>query len=228
MIRAIIFDFDGLILETETPVLESWQEIYRAHGHELSLERWATNVGTGLAFDPLSHLQELTGGGLDGDAILEGRRSRQRQMVEALPILPGVEDRIAEAKALGLRLGVASSSSRTWVEGNLTRLGIIHHFHAVRSWDHPDVGARKPDPAVYLSALRALGVEGREAIALEDSINGVQSAAQAGMFTVVVPNPVTRRMGDPNAHLTLDSLADMTLERMALAAEALRQEPLTP
>ena len=137
----------------------------------------------------------------------------------------GVEDRIsrrgiAEAKALGLKLGVASSSPRAWVGGHLERLGLIHNFHTVRCRDDADVLVGKPDPAVYLAAMRDLDVAAGEAIALEDSPRGVEAARRAGVFTIAVPNGVTRRMGDAGADLTLDSMADMTLEQLIRAAGA--------
>ena len=121
---------------------------------------------------------------------------------------------------MGLRLAVASSSSRQWVAGHLERCGLLQHFHTVRCRNDADVGIGKPDPAVYYAALRSLGVEAREAIALEDSPRGAEAALNAGIFTVAIPNDVTRRMGPTGAHLTLDSLADMTLEQLVSDAEA--------
>ena len=111
MIRALIFDFDGLIVDTESPALESWQEIFREYGQELSLDRWALNVGRGESLDVVGDLQQLVGRTLDAEALKAQRRARHIQMIEALPILPGVVERIAEAHAMGLRLAVASSSS---------------------------------------------------------------------------------------------------------------------
>ena len=96
----------------------------------------------------------------------------------------------------------------------------FQHFHTVRCRNDADVGIGKPDPAVYLAALRSLGVEAREAIALEDSPRGVEAAKRAGIFTVAIPNNVTRRMGPTGADLTLESLADMTLEQLVSDAEA--------
>lgn len=225
MIRAVIFDFDGLVIDTESPILQAWQELFQEHGQELGLEEWAVNVGRENVFDPLPHLETLIGRSLDRDAVTARRRARQTELVESQPILPGVEARIAEAQALGLKLGVASSSSRAWVEGHLTRLGLIERFHAVRSWDHPEVRARKPDPAVYLAALRALGVDGGEAIAIEDSFNGVLSAARAGIFTVAIPNDVTRAMGETGADITLESLEATTIEQLVSAASERTRSP---
>ena len=219
MIRALIFDFDGLIVDTESPALQSWQEIFREYGYELSLDRWVLNVGRGESLDVVGDLQQLVGRTLDAEALTARRRARHIQMVEAQPILPGVVERIAEAHAMGLRLAVASSSPRQWVAGHLERCGLIQHFDAIRTRTDPDVGVGKPDPAVYLAALRSLRVEAGEAIALEDSPRGVEAAMHAGIFTVAIPNDVTRRMGPNGADLTLESLADMTLQELVQAAE---------
>ena len=222
MIRALVFDFDGLIVDTETPAIQSWQEIFIDHGQELTLDWWAQFVGRGESGSTSGYLEQLVGRPLDGDALRAQRRTRHVELVEAKPILPGIEDRIAEAVERGLRLAVASSSPRAWVTGHLERLGLLHHFHAVRCRDDVDVGALKPDPAVYLAALRALDVEAAEAIAFEDSPRGVEAATRAGIFTVAIPNDVTRLMGDSGADLTLHSLADKTLDELLQAAEARR------
>ena len=219
MIRAVIFDFDGLIVDTETPALRSWQEIFEEYGQELTMDWWTQFVGRGESGDTTDHLEQLVGRPLDADDLRTRRRTRHIEMVQAQPILPGVEDRIAEAKALGLKLGVASSSPRLWVGGHLERLGLIHNFHTVRCRDDADVLVGKPDPAVYLAAMRDLDVAADGALALEDSPRGVQAARNAGAFTVAIPNGITRLMGDAGAHLTLDSMADMTLAEMSRIAE---------
>ncbi len=220
MIRALIFDFDGLIVDTESPALQSWQEIFSEYGQELTMDWWAQFVGRGESGSTTGYLEQLVGRPLDAEDLRARRRAIHVEMVEAQPILPGIEDRIAEAVERGLRPGVASSSPRAWVTGHLERIGLLHHFHAVRCRDDADVGTLKPDPTVYLAALRALDVEAAEAIAFEDSPRGVEAATRAGVFTVAIPNDVTRRMGDAGANLTLHSLADMTLDDLMRAAEA--------
>jgi len=211
MINAIIFDFDGLILDTESLIFLSWQEVYREHGQELSLEEWAANVGTEDSFDPVAHLAGILGKPLDAAAIRSVRKPREAALIEAEPILPGVESYIAEAKRLGFKLGVASNSDRSWVMGHLGRLGLIHHFDIIKCWDDPDVGRRKPEPTVYQAALKALDITANEAIALEDSPNGILSATRAGIFTVEVPNALTLLLGVGGADMVLDSMADMPL-----------------
>ena len=217
MIKAIIFDFDGLILDTESPIFLSWQEVYREHGCELALEEWAANVGTEDSFDPAAHLEGVLGKTLDAAAIRNARKPREAALIEAKPILPGVESYIAGAKRLGLKLAVASNSSRGWVMGHLGRLGLIHHFDIIKCWDDPDVGQRKPEPTVYQAALNALDITADQAIALEDSPNGILSATRAGIFTMAVPNALTRLLGVGDADMVLDSMADMSLADLLTA-----------
>ncbi len=212
MIRALVFDFDGLILETETPAYESWAEIYREHGHELPLDRWHSYIGSDTGFDPAGHLAALVGEGFDRDAMQKRRDTRKNELVEALEIAVGVHDYIADARRLGLRLAVASSSSRGWVLGHLQRLGIEAHWDVVRCRE--DVARTKPAPDLYLAVIAALGVAPEEAVALEDSANGIAAAKDAGLRCVAVPNALTAGMDLSRADARLVSLAETPLESL--------------
>ena len=127
-------------------------------------------------------------------------------------MLPGVTEYLSQAKQLGLKLGIASSSNRSWVEGNLTSRGIIHHFDSISVSE--DVSNVKPDPELYLLAASRLGTTPDNALAIEDSANGVMAAKRAGMFCVAVPNSVTSNLALDHADLRLNSLSDMTLESL--------------
>ncbi len=212
MIRALVFDFDGLILETETPAYQTWAEIYREHGHELPLDRWFEYIGReGGFFDAADHLAALVGEGFDRDAMQARRDARKTEL--------GVRDYIADAKRLGLRLAVASSSSRAWVLGHLERLGIGAVWDAVRTRE--DVARTKPAPDLYLAAVDALAVAPREAVAFEDSMNGITAAKAAGLLCVAVPNALTAAMDLSQADLRLGSLAETPLERLLAVLSAL-------
>ena len=209
MIRALVFDFDGLILETETPALESWAEIYREHGHEVPMDLWHGYIGSDTGFDPAGHLAALVGEGFDRVATKARRDARKSELIAGLDVMVGVREYIDDAKRLGLRLAVASSSSRAWVLGHLERLRLNADWDAVRTSD--DVARTKPAPDLYFSAVAALGVAPAEAVAFEDSANGIAAAKDAGLLCVAVPNALTAGMDLSRADLRLTSLAETPL-----------------
>jgi HAD superfamily hydrolase (TIGR01509 family) len=218
-IRGLIFDFDGLILETEEPDYQAWQEVYSAFGCTLPLAKWATHIGTAAAiFNPYDELEAQLGRPVDRAAIRAQRRRRFADLVAARAVLPGVLEYLTDAERLGLRLGVASSSSREWVVGHLGRLGLTDRFAAIACAD--EVSHTKPDPALYLVALTALDLRADEAIALEDSPNGIAAAKRAGLYCVAVPNALTRHLPLEAADLRLASLADLPL---SLLVEKIQQ-----
>ena len=176
------------------------------------MEVWGDVIGRGANyFDPYQELVAKLGHDLDRETVLNRRRARHLEMVAKLEILPGVRDAVAEAKRLGVRLGVASSSSRAWVIGHLERLG-LEGFDCVRCRD--DVVNTKPDPELYLSVCACLGVAPCDALALEDSANGIAAAKAAGMRCVAIPNPMTVGLDLSAADLRLDSLADLRLAEL--------------
>ena len=204
------------------PAYATWQEVYRQHGHELDLPLWASGVGHGpgaSSFDPHGHLERLTGRALDREELRRWRRPRTDALIEAELIRPGVETYLAEARRRGLRLAVASSSPLDWVEGHLIRLGLRDAFEYLSCAGGELRG--KPWPDVYLGALRALGVAGREAIALEDSPTGVAAAKEAGIFAVAVPNRITAGLDFEKADLRVESLEELPLGELIARAEAI-------
>lgn len=212
-IKGLIFDFDGLILDTEVPDYVSWQEVFESHGCVLPHETWMGYIGTREgAFDPYALLEERSGRPVSRDEVRTARRRRLAELVAAEVIRPGVEAYIADAQRLGIRLAVASSADCDWVVPHLERLGLIGHFDGVRCAGHVTHG--KPDPEVYFAALDLLGVAPHQAIAIEDSPNGVLAAKRAGLFCVAVPNPITADLPLDHADLRLNSLADLPLEEL--------------
>jgi HAD superfamily hydrolase (TIGR01509 family) len=205
MLQAIIFDFDGTILETELPDYLSWQETYQEHQCELPLALWLSAVGGSAAdFDPYAHLETLIGQAVDRAQIRDRRRARKKALIAEQSIRPGVLATIETAKRLGLRLGVASSAGREWVEGYLKLLGLRDAFEAVFTRD--DVVRVKPDPALYTMSVSALDVLPGDAIAIEDSRNGMLAAKAAGLRCVIVPNAITQQLRFPEADLQMSSL----------------------
>jgi len=212
MIRALVFDFDGLILETEMPALQSWAEIYREHGHEVPMELWHSSLGSDRGFEPVDHLAALVGEGLDRVATQTRRDTRKAELIEALDVMVGVRQYIDDARRLGLGLGIASSSSRQWVLGHLERLGIRALWDAVLCRD--DVAHTKPAPDLYRAAVAALKVEPHEAVAFEDSPNGIAAAKGAGLRCVAVPNALTADLDLRQADIRLTSLAALPLDEL--------------
>jgi HAD superfamily hydrolase (TIGR01509 family) len=212
VIRALVFDFDGLILETEGPSLESWAEIYREHGHEMPMERWHSYLGSDRGFEPVDYLAALVGEGLDREATQARRDARKNELIEAQSLMAGVREYIADARRLGLGLAIASSSSRAWVVGHLERLGIHAAWDAVLTRDN--VARTKPAPDLYLAAVKALDVRPSEAIAFEDSPNGIAAAKAAGLRCVAIPNALTEGLDLSGADVRLSSLADMPLAHL--------------
>jgi HAD superfamily hydrolase (TIGR01509 family) len=211
VIRGLLFDFDGLLVDTESPARLVWEELYREHGFELPRERWAGNIGTlDEPFDPLRHLEGLVGPGFSRTALDERRRAREWELVALERFRPGVEEYLAEAKRRGLLTGIVSSSWRWWIDPILERLERSHGWDAIVVADG-DVARAKPRPTLYLEALRELGLRADEAIAFEDSPNGVRAATSAGVFCVAVPNPITATLAFENADLVLSSLAELPL-----------------
>ena len=220
MIRALIFDFDGLILETEGPSYKSWEEVYQSFGLTLPFSTWSTIIGTTQGeFNPRIELQRQVKEWVDWDAVESRRQTSEQALIEAQPVLPGVEQYLHDAKRLGLYLGLASSSSCNWVVGHLKRLGLEDHFDCICASD--DVQCTKPDPELYQCVLRGLGVSADEAIALEDSPIGIRAAKQAGIFCVAVPNPLTSQLILSQADLLLGSLAEIPLEQLLIKVNSL-------
>jgi HAD superfamily hydrolase (TIGR01509 family) len=209
--RGLLFDFDGLLVDTETPSRLAYEELYREHGHELPLEKWATLVGTiGADWNPDTHLEELVGRPLDHVALAERRRARERELCDLEDLRPGIEDYLDEAERRGLRTAIVSSSDTDWIGRHLRRLERHHGWDAIIA-ANGDAARAKPQPNLYLEALEALGLEASEAIAFEDSLNGIRAAKAARIFVVAVPNPITQAFALDEADLFLHSLADMSL-----------------
>jgi HAD superfamily hydrolase (TIGR01509 family) len=222
VIEAVVFDFDGLIFDSEIHEYETVAELFAEHGAELPLEVWGECVGREAGFfDPYAYLEERTGARVDREALDLRRRARFHERVAGEGPIPGVEEALRAARSLGLKVGLASSSGRQWVEPQLRRLGLWHYFDCVRTGDQ--VKRAKPDPELYRSVLHCLGVDPSRAVAFEDSPNGALAAKRAGMFCVVVPNRVTAGLAFGEHDLRLESLmqaelADLVARISAAAA----------
>ena len=188
-IRAFLFDFDGLILDTETASRAGWQWLYRQHGHELPPEKWALMVGTVDGWDIWGHLEELAGP-LDREEWNRRRYDHEISLLEAEELRPGIAEYLAYAEDHGLKKAIVSSASRRWIDMHLERLERAVGWDAIVTADH-DPERAKPEPTLYVEALDAIGVAAEEAVAFEDSPNGATAARAAGIYVVGIPNEVT-------------------------------------
>ena len=216
MLRALIFDFDGLIIDTESAIYQSWREFYEGHDQVLTIEQWSQCVGTDFSsvYDPKKELEQLTGLAFDWQQVEQTLTERVHQLLEGYDALPGVRERLQEARELGLPCSIASSSPLSWVSKHVENLGLREHFANISTRDH--VERIKPHPDLFLDAAAKLGVSTDEVIIFEDSLNGLKAARAAGIRCVVVPGPTTRHLDFTGAWQQLESLDSTTVSDFAL------------
>ena len=214
MVRALLFDFDGVVVDTEVPTYESWRQIYGQHGVELALADWLPVVGSGTStgpdatFDAVAHLEALAGRTLDRDAVVARRTRRKVELCDQAQLLPGVTEYLADARQLALRTAIVTRAHDSSAAHHLARVALDHRWDAVVCANGLHTKAKS---AFYREALDRLGVASGEAIAFEESPHGVRAAKEAGIACVAVPNEVTRGAAFERADLVLGSLAERPL-----------------
>ena len=219
MSAVLVLDFDGTVIDTEWPAYTAAAELWAGFGIELTPADWAWRIGTAGHDDPFSELQQRLGRTLD-PALNDRRIARKNELTDEAPLRPGVERWLDDAHRLGVPVGIASSSPRSWIERNLTRLGLLDRFACFACVDeHP----AKPDPTSFRRAVEQLGGDPVLSVAVEDSAHGVTAAVEAGLFTVAVPHDLTHHMDLAAAHVQLTSLEELSLE--AALGRARRRGP---
>jgi HAD superfamily hydrolase (TIGR01509 family) len=207
VIRALVFDFDGLIVDTETPLIDAYGAVHAAHGVAFDRTSFLRNVGHAeYAFDPWHGFSPHA----DRAALELQRRELKDAMMLRQPILPGVVALLDAARDRGFNVGLASNSSHGWVEPHLDRIGLLNRFEFIACRD--DVTSPKPEPDLYRLVLNRFGLRGHEAIALEDSHTGILAAKRANLWTVGVPGPSTAHHDFSHADVRVDSLAEVELD----------------
>ena len=214
MLGAVIFDFDGVIVDTETPLFTAWQRVYEHFGVEpIALAEWADSLGRHdddpELLDPLARLQAAYDCPLDVEHVQDIRRALRDHAVDQLPTQPGVVALLDSADALGLPVAIASSSPPDWIERHLGQRGLLERFPIVSCAGDGVPG--KPDPAVYLRAADALHVDARTCLAFEDSPHGTTAAKRAGMACVAVPTTLGASLDFSHADRVVATLDDVTL-----------------
>jgi HAD superfamily hydrolase (TIGR01509 family) len=219
VIRALLFDFDGLLLDTEGPSYRAWVEVYERHGHDLTLDLWSAAIGTIDGFDPVRHLADL-GVTVDADAQ-EARRRRDLDLCDVEELRPGVTELLEAAEASGLAKAIVSSSSDWWIERHLQHRGLLDRFDAVVC-ANGDTARAKPRPALYLDALDRLRIAPDDGVAFEDSPNGVAGAKAAGLYTIAVPNEITGLLDLSQADRVVGSLEEIDVHELEQELQARR------
>jgi HAD superfamily hydrolase (TIGR01509 family) len=212
-IKALIFDFDGLILDTETPRYNAWQETYLKHGCNLDVLEYAQIVGgDDQNFDFYKDLETKFGSTIDWDKVTPERMKRRYELLSQEQTLPGVAEIITQGKKLGFQIGLASSSPRSWIDERLPQTGLEACFDVITTIE--ETGKAKPDPALFLQTAVKLGIKPYETIVFEDSPNGCLAAKRAGMSCVVVTNRITRYLEFDRPDFRTASLAGVTIEEV--------------
>jgi HAD superfamily hydrolase (TIGR01509 family) len=209
-VLGLIFDFDGLIVDTEGPGFRAWTEVYASHGCSLPFHKYSACIGTIGGFDLHAYLEEQSGRSFDRAELERSCNTRWLELMKEQPLLPGIAACVTSAKTRGLKLAIASSSTEKWVARHLRKFGLLNTFDAVCTRDY--VAAVKPDPALYLLALEKLGIEADEAIAFEDSPPGIDAAKRAGIYCIAIPNALTRDLPLDRADRRLSSLEEFNLD----------------
>jgi len=217
-IDSLVFDFDGLILDTELPHYLTIKAEFEAHGVELRLDEWHSIIGRADGEPWLDWLERTTGTAVEREIVAARQVEVKTDLILRNEVLPGVLELLDEADTLGVPAAVASSSSRPWVVDHLDRLGLMKRFAVVCTRE--DVERAKPWPDLFLTAVAAMDGTPAGAVAFEDSHNGARAAVDAGLFCVVAPNEVTRTQDFTHADLVVDSLADVSLAHLAALVEA--------
>ena len=218
MIRALLFDLDGTLWDSEVVRFRSWDQVFRQRGVRYPLESYATRLGTIGGRDPLDDLEAALGEPIDRPAVGAEREEMTERGLDDLAPKPGIEAYLEEGRRRGLLLGVVSTDERSYVVRSLERLGLADGWDVICTADR-DPARAKPSPALYLEALDRLAVSPEEAIAFEDSPNGILAATRAGIFCVAVRHEVTETMDLSNADLVVGSLAEIPLDEVIRVAE---------
>ncbi len=215
MLKGLIFDFDGLILDTETPIYHAWQRVYESYKVELPFNMWVSYIGTSEHyFEPITYLRSQCGHQIMDHDVLDKYQSGFEELILEQKIMPGIIELIQSAENFGLKIAIASSSPISWVTRFTKSLGIHNYFDCFATRD--EVKRTKPHPDLYLLALSKLGINAREAAAFEDSLHGMTAANSANIFSIAVPANLTKHQDFSAASLIIKSAAEIDLNQLKI------------
>jgi len=211
--QALIMDFDGTIIDTESPAYESTAQIWADNGIDFPMDWWLAGMGTDRKSAWVEELENRLGRQLDHDSVMKERQRIKDGLTEDQPLLPGVIELLEAAEKRGIATAVASSSPHSWVDRHLKRVGLFERFSYVVCRD--DVGGvSKPAPDVFFRALQLLDVAAGSAVVVEDSPNGLKAALAAGLRTIVVPNPLVESLNFSGAYARYKSLNELPADQL--------------
>lgn len=206
--RGIIFDFDGVIVDTEWAIYQSWVHLFAREGQEISIETYSPCLGAGYShWNPADYLEKLTGKTYDWALETSARQAMLEADLERSGLMPGVRELMDFCHAHSIGMTVASSSSRRWVSGWLNKLGIEQEFNGV--FCRTDGYPVKPDPALFLAAQNCLNLPAHECLVIEDSENGVLAAHNAAIPCAAVPNRMTKHADFSSASVQFENLREL-------------------
>ena len=213
--KGIIFDFDGVLVDTEWAIYQSWVHLYAREGQEISIATYSPCLGAGYShWDPAAHLEKLTGKHYNWELETPARQAMLEADLERMGLMDGALELLDWCREQGIGLTVASSSSRRWVQGWLEKLDIYSRFDGV--FTRTDGYPVKPNPALFDAARACMGLQPAECLIIEDSENGTIAAQNAGIPCVAIPNRMTAASDFSRAAYRCDSLRSLLNQLAAL------------
>ena len=210
--RAVLFDFDGTLWDSEAAVFDVFRELFLDHGRELTLQTWSAAIGTFGGFDPYASLAEVVED-IDVEVVRERTEQRIRDRVREVPLRPGVDALLRQLDDAGIRRALVSSDRSEWLVTNLERLGWPDGWAAMACADG-DAARAKPNPHLYEAALELLDVPATHAFAIEDSPNGIRAAKAAGLRCLCVPNEATAGLDLSEADLVVPTFEGLSVDEV--------------
>ncbi|MGR5360188.1 HAD family hydrolase [Vibrio mediterranei] len=210
--EALIFDFDGLLVDTENCMFEAWEALMQPYGIEVSSLQVAGLIGSSEPATALYNLYRQHSGSTRSDSIIRDKvLELAYSRVATLAARDGVLAYLDWGKRQGFKIALATSSEQSHYFPIINRLGLEHYFDCFTGAEDITLERRKPCPDVYLKTLQKLGVSSHQAIAFEDSPPGVTAARRADISTVAVANQLTQHLDLSHANLVLSSMSQLSL-----------------